>query len=225
MEASSDNKGAIVKAGAIPPLVVLLRRSDSPETQEAAAHVLADLSCNHVGAKSITLAGGVHSLVGLLKTGNLNAVKHAACALWGLTSGAPGSAHWPLAEQNLASVTRMGAVPFLINLLRAHGRGDVSHDHLGYAVATLNNLAQDLSARKAITDASGADVMMPLMAGMANTWLKIQAVEFLQSLGVAVGPESSLASPVVPSQVVHVGNIASRNKESRGTARATRMRF
>ena len=190
MEASSDNKGAIVKAGAIPPLVILLRRADSPEAQEAAAHVLADLSRNHAGSKAITLAGGIPSLVGLLKIGSTTAIKHAACTLWGMTSGAVGSAHWALAEANLASLTRAGAVPLLVKMMAQSATGELSHEHLGYAMATLNNLAQDASARSAVTDVSGVDIMIPIMADMPNihgqdfSWLKMQAFEFLQKMGV-----------------------------------------
>jgi len=204
MEASSDNKGVIVKAGAIPWLVVLLRRTDSPETQEAAAHVLADLSRNTAGNKAIMLAGGIPSLVGLLKIGSLTAMKHALCALWGLTCGSPGSAHYAQTVQNIATVTRAGTVPLLINMMSASARGEVSPEHLGYAVATLNNLAHDVTARTAIVDGSGVEIMMPLMKEdgvMQHPWLKIQACEFLQQLGVDAdaGPVKLNLDPLAPA--------------------------
>jgi hypothetical protein len=112
-------------------------------------------------------------------------MKHAANALWGLTSGSPGSANWKHVEQNLATITRAGAVPLLIDMLSSNSRGEVGPEHLGYAVATLNNMAIDPAARAAISEAKGAEVMVTHTANMQNNpWLLTQANEFLQKLGV-----------------------------------------
>ena len=214
LQASSDNKGIIVKTGAIPPLVKLLRRSEGHETQEAVASVLSDLSRHQSGGKAITLAGGIPSLVALLKTGSALAQKYAACALWGITSGTPGNAQWPQIEQNRATVTQSGAIPMLLTLLSS--AEDVQH----YAVATLNNLAHTEAARDLIREGNGIDLMMPIASNMTQSWLKTQANEMLQLMGVDMG--ESGPGGLSKLNMAGVGAEANDQATGRGTATASR---
>ena len=180
LEASADNKGTIVKAGGIPPLVILLRRTESPETQESAAMVLANLARSQGGNKAITTAGGVASLVQLLLNGSAEAQKHAACALWGLTSGSGAAG---LIEQNIKTVTTAGAIPTLIKLISP------PVESTGHAVATLSNLGQDGTARQVMLEEGAIDILMTLIHG-PQTWMKAQAVEVLSKLGVHVADDA-----------------------------------
>ena len=196
LEASADNKGAIVKAGAIPPLVILLRKSESPEAQEAAALVLSDLARSQAGNKAITTAAGIPSLVAVLLNGSREAQKHAASALWGLTAGTAGAG--PVSttvEHNLQAVTQAGAIPMLVRLISR------SSDTQGYAVAALNNLSLLESARSAMLEQEVVPQLRSLISG-PQTWMKGQAVETLQNLGVDVehGPAKLNVETAVAAQ-------------------------
>lgn len=212
LESSNDNKGVIIKAGAIPPLVVLLRRTESPATQEAASNVLSDLSRHNVGSKAITTAGGIPSLVGLLKydAKTLVASRHAACALWGLTCGTPEMPNWPQIEANIGQVAKANAVPLLLTLIAKSALGETSPELVGYAVATLNNIAIDPSAHTSILENSGIEIMTQQLtgtgmgghAGMASDhpWLREQGVKLMQAIGVthpdpAAPSKLSIANP------------------------------
>ncbi len=90
--------------------------------------------------------------------------------------------------ENLASVTRAGAVPTLLSLLTGT---DSPVEH--HVVATLNNLANDAGARTEIREGGGVEIVAPLAAAMAPSWLKTQALEMLQRMGVE-GTEGALSN-------------------------------
>ena len=195
LEANSDNKGVVIKAGAIPPLVILMRRFDSPLTQEAAAHVIADLSRHNAGSKAISTAGGIPSLVGLLKWDPKTAAtaRHAASALWGLTSGSPGQTQWPQIAANIAAVAKTNAVSLLLTLVAKSALGETTRELVGYAVATLNNVVIEEAARSAILENGGIDILTQQLTGTSmggeglqvdHPWLKEQGVSLLRNLGV-----------------------------------------
>jgi hypothetical protein len=172
LEVSADNKGAIVKAGGIPPLVILLRKGESPEAQEVAAMVLADLARSSGGCKAITIAGGVPSLVNVMINGSCEAQKHAVCAIWSLTCESVEHA-----ERNIKAVTSAGGLPTLVRMVAARDEA------LGYAVATLKNLSQDVQAQKVMQEEGVVDFLKPLIQG-PESWIKTQAIAVLQNLGV-----------------------------------------
>ncbi|KOO34529.1 armadillo beta-catenin repeat family protein, partial [Chrysochromulina tobinii] len=157
----SDNKAAIIKAGSVPPLVALLSASAPPEARESAAAVLAELSRGKKdGAReAIAKAGGVELLVQLLSTDcEPILVKHAAMALWGLTS-----------EPALHGlVARAGAMPLLVALLQSDTHKGEVH---GHAAATLSNVASDPTCRHLLTTQTNAmGVLMGLTQG-GSAWL------------------------------------------------------
>jgi vacuolar protein 8 len=172
LEVSADNKGAIVKAGGIPPLVILLRKGESPEAQEVAAMVLADLARSSGGCKAITIAGGVPSLVNVMFKGSCEAQKHAVCAIWSLTCESVEHA-----ERNIKAVTSAGGLPTLVRMVAARDEA------LGYAVATLKNLSQDVQAQNVMQEEGVVDFLKPLIQG-PESWIKTQAIAVLHNLGV-----------------------------------------
>jgi len=168
----SDNKAAIIKAGSVPPLVALLSASAHPEARESAAAVLAELSRGKKdGAReAIAKAGGVELLVQLLSTDSEPIlVKHAAMALWGLTS-----------EPALHGlVARAGAMPLLVALLQSDTHKGEVH---GHAAATLSNVASDPTCRHLLTTQTNAmGVLMGLTQG-GSAWLMSTATAILKQL-------------------------------------------
>jgi hypothetical protein len=168
----SDNKAAIIKAGSVPPLVALLSASAPPEARESAAAVLAELSRGKKdGAReAIAKAGGVELLVQLLSTDcEPILVKHAAMALWGLTS-----------EPALHGlVARAGAMPLLVALLQSDTHKGEVH---GHAAATLSNVASDPTCRHLLTTQTNAmGVLMGLTQG-GSAWLMSTATAILKQL-------------------------------------------
>ena len=214
LEASADNKGAIVKAGGIPPLVILLRKRESPEGQEVAAMVLADLARSSGGCKTITIAGGVPSLVNVMINGSGEAQKHAVCAIWSLTGEAVEHA-----ERNIKAVTSAGGLPTLVRMVAARG------ETLGYAVATLKNLSQDVQAQKVMQEEGVVDFLKPLIQG-PESWIKTQAIAVLQNLGVDFtahesGAPKAANEPLADAQ----GRSAQQNVKTSSARLSPQMKF
>jgi len=172
-------KGAIIKAGGLTKLVALLLRTDSAEAKEPIAALLADLArTGHKGDATkgtLVAAGGIAPLVALLEASSVDAQKHAACALWGLTDGV--SAHQ-------AAATAAGAVPRLVSLL-----GNESEAQ-GFAAAALCNLAEDAHARQQLVDAGAVKSLQEISKG-PQTWLRTQAVNLLNQLDVFAPPSDA----------------------------------
>ena len=172
-------KGAIIKAGGLSKLVALLLRTDAAEAKEPIAALLADLArTGHKGDATkgtIVAAGAIAPLVALLEASSVDAQKHAACALWGLTDGV--SAHQ-------AAATAAGAVPLLVSLL-----GNESEAQ-GFAAAALCNLAEDAHARQQLVDAGAVRSLQEISKG-PQTWLRTQAVNLLNQLDVFAPPSDA----------------------------------
>ena len=190
---SADTKGAIVKAGAIAPLVALLDVDEAHlEARESASAVLALLAlAKKDGAReSIVRAGGIAPLVRFLASESSSPalVKHATCALWGLTS----EPHFQ------AVVAKAGALPHLVRLLQAD-----KCEAQGHAAATLANMAADPTSRHIITEKTNAlNVLAGLEKGKDSTgnkdavsaWLKKQAAEILKLLNEQNTSDKSAAT-------------------------------
>ena len=106
---SDDNVALIVAAGAIPPLVALVRNG-SDDGKEKAANALANLADNvdDVADQSIVDAGGIAALVELLRDGSAVGKEEAARALANLACN-------DVAAQPIADA---GGVAVLVELLR-----------------------------------------------------------------------------------------------------------
>ena len=163
--------------------------------------VLSDLARSVTGNKAITMAGGIASLVALLHRGSIEAQKHAACALWGLTSSSAagyGSMKGADVEGNMDVIVSAGAVPTLVELISTGQTSSASKENirpaLGYAVATLNNLSLNNAAQVQMLEGGAIDrISASIALNGPETWLRSQAVELLLNLGVNmehVGPDA-----------------------------------
>jgi tRNA threonylcarbamoyl adenosine modification protein (Sua5/YciO/YrdC/YwlC family) len=84
LASSADSKAQMAEAGAIPPLVAVLR-SPSAEARDHAAAVLSTLARGQVANKrAILKAAGLPPLIKLLTDPRVQSQQYAACALWGL---------------------------------------------------------------------------------------------------------------------------------------------
>lgn len=125
-------RSAILQAGAVLPLVELLRDSSAPMLQEAAAAALGVLAADGEAAQSTLLrAGAVSALGRLLGSDSSVPTKAAASAIRNLA-----------ANHNAAqlSIAKAGAITPLINLLTHSDQGVQAQ-----AAAALGNLAGDSS--------------------------------------------------------------------------------
>lgn len=170
LAATAANKQAMVSAGAIPPLIGALQ-TDMADAREYAAAVLSAISRTQGGnKKAIFRAGGIRPLIELLSDSSIMTQRHAACALWGLAEGKEGVYDKQMVEQ--------GAVQPLIAILM------MNHEETrGFAAACLSAICADEAARAAIIDAGGTAPLLAL-AQSPTAWLRSQATQMLQLLGI-----------------------------------------
>ena len=151
--ASEAARDALVEAGALPPLLALLREDATSDAVEYAASALANLTCNAEPRKAaIFEAGAVPALVALLEAGaESNAAYRAAIALANLATS----------ETRRAAIVEAGAVPRLVALLAARTGSLVARR----AAMALNNLAFKSVARSAaIVEAGAVPGLVALLA-------------------------------------------------------------
>ena len=167
---SADNRVVMVTAGVIPPLVKLLD-SGSPDAREHSAAIMSALAVTQGGnKKAIFNAHGIKPLVHLLKDLRPATIRHAACALWGLSDGQDGIYDKHIVEY--------GAIPPLMGLLSNNNK-----ETRGFTAACLLCLCKDNAARQAMLELGVKDPLLTLANGPA-TWLRGQAIEMLTLLGV-----------------------------------------
>jgi len=173
LESLASTKAELIAAGGIAALIDLLghmEEASSLDGQDAIAALLSDLARGRGGAKAaIVQRGGIPHLVKLLEQGSTVARKHAACAIWGLTSE-------PAFQKPMLAA---GAVPLLIQLLTGDQKAQ------GYAAAALNNLACDKQARELLQKGSVVELLNAICEG-TESWLRSQAMGILQQLGLSV---------------------------------------
>ena len=106
----NDNKAVIVRAGAIEPLVAMLR-GGSAGAQEQAAGALSRLADNTDNGVAIAQAGAIEPLVALLKSGSEGGQEAAAAALCHLVES--------LTDADMqVAIVRAGAIEPLVALVR-----------------------------------------------------------------------------------------------------------
>lgn len=134
---SEDNRNVIRNAGAIPPLVRLLKSYQPEGMRREAARAISNLSCNnHANQVAIAASGAIPPLVHLLQSGTPCSVEAAARALSNLA----------LQDENQADIAAAGAVPALLQLMstgpdacqeaavRAYGNVIVNNHHAAVAM-------------------------------------------------------------------------------------------
>lgn len=160
--------------------------SEAAEARENAAAVLSALARSQGGnKKAIVVAEGVPPLIDLLSDASVMTQKHAACALWGLVEGREGSYKELLVE--------LGAVEPLIAMLLLN-----QLETRGFAAACLSCLCAENSSAKAAVVAAGGAEPLTALAYSPSTWLRAQAVEMLNMLGIPFKEPHSI-TPVITS--------------------------
>uniref|UniRef100_A0A0E0BWS1 Armadillo repeat-containing domain-containing protein n=1 Tax=Oryza meridionalis TaxID=40149 RepID=A0A0E0BWS1_9ORYZ len=148
-----DNRGAVVGAGAVGPLVRALRSAASPAARENAACALLRLAqLGGSAAAAIGRAGAVPVLVSLLESGGARGKKDAATALYALCSGAP--------EENGPRAVEAGAVRALLELMGEPERGMVEK-----AAYVLHALVGTAEGRAAAVAEGGVPVLVEMVEG------------------------------------------------------------
>jgi len=144
-------RAAIVKAGAIEPLVALLgtgHRADLHTPPERAAAVLADLSRIADSKAEIARCSGIAPLVKMLSSTCKEGQAHAAMALY----------HSSTTADNKVSITTMRGIPLLVRLMSIGSAEAQRH-----AAGTLWNLATSADNKTAIVDAGGIQPLVALL--------------------------------------------------------------
>ncbi|CAN1815124.1 U-box domain-containing protein 2 [Linum perenne] len=144
-----SNKTAIAEAGAIEPLIQVLKTgsSGSEASKENSAATLFSLSTIKELKAMIGVAGAVGPLVELLEKGTPRGKKDAATALFNLS----------MCAENRNRIVEAGAVKHLVELV--HPRSMM----VDKAVAVLANLATILEGRKAIGLEGGIRVLVEVV--------------------------------------------------------------
>jgi len=177
MDKDGAIKVAVARAGAIRPLVAVLRESsDAPELQKQAARALHNLTSKNAENKvAVAHAGAVAPLVTILASGQMAAQEQAAGVLRNLTGSSP--------EQK-AAVFAAGAVPAVATLLSAP---EMSGDARANLAVLLYNLANGNPERRtavAVERGVIAGLVRLVRVGPTAT-VKREAADTLQILALA----------------------------------------
>lgn len=148
---NSAHRVAIVKAGAIEPLVLLLgngQRAENGTPPERAAAVLADVARLAESKDEIAKCNGIAPLAAILSSASENSTTHAACAMFHLSTTAA----------NKANISKVGGIPLLVDLL---GRG--KSDAQRYAAGALWQLCQSVDNKMSIVGAGGIEALVGIL--------------------------------------------------------------
>lgn len=144
----SNNKVSIVRAGAIPYLIDVLKMGH-PEAQEHAAGAIFSLALNDENKTAIGVLGAIPPLIHMLRSSEERGRQDALMALY----------HLSFAQNNYAKLIKMGAVSILLNLAR-EDRSDLA----SRALLILYNIAANSEGRKALLDASAIGSLVGILA-------------------------------------------------------------
>ncbi|XP_028111306.1 U-box domain-containing protein 3 isoform X2 [Camellia sinensis] len=139
-------KAKIAEAGAIEPLIHVLRTGNAGAKENAAA-ALFSLSVLEEYKMKIGRSGAVKALVDLLHTGSLRGKKDAATSLFNLS----------IFHENKARIVQAGAVKYLVELM------DPATEMVDKAVALLANLSTIAEGCTAIVRAGGIPFLVEVI--------------------------------------------------------------
>ena len=175
---NADNKVMVAAAGAIPPLVALLR-SSSACVQRSASGALRNLSFNDDNRIKVAAAGAIPPLVALLRSSSTGVQEQAAGALTNLSAN----------NDNQVKVAAAGAIPPLVALLSSSSAGVQEQ-----AARALTNLSANNDNQVKVAAAGARSARSPTKP--EGTKLEPQGFEpatFGTTTRVVVGPSSRLA--------------------------------
>ncbi|KAK3270961.1 hypothetical protein CYMTET_20666, partial [Cymbomonas tetramitiformis] len=144
----NGHRQAIAEAGAIPPLVQLLR-DGSAEAKGNAAGALRNLSGDAGCAQAIAEAGAIPLLVQLLRNGSAEAKEKAAVTLGNLSANS---------NDRRQAIAEVGAIPLLVQLLRD---GNVEAKEM--AAGALWYLSRGDGLEQAVAEAGAIPLLVQLL--------------------------------------------------------------
>eukprot|EP00252_Welwitschia_mirabilis_P012430 TRINITY_DN2748_c0_g2_i1.p1 TRINITY_DN2748_c0_g2~~TRINITY_DN2748_c0_g2_i1.p1 ORF type:complete len:471 (-),score=51.01 TRINITY_DN2748_c0_g2_i1:437-1849(-) len=191
------NREVIAKAGAIWPLVCLLRSAD-PSAQEAAVTALLNLSLCDENKMEITRAGAIKPIIHVLKCGTAVAKQNAACALLNLS----------LIDDNKFSIGAAGAIPPLVSLL-VNGTSRGKKD----AATTLYSLSCVHQNKERVIRAGAVRPLVDLMADPSAGMVDKAAVILSNLANVPDGKNAIVHEGGIPVLVEVIEEGSHKGKE------------
>lgn len=158
LKGPAENKSTIVKAGALPPLILLLTKDD-PEVQCNACGCITTLATTDNNKKDIVSHGAINPLLKLSHVNDSRVQRNAAGALLNLTH----------IESNRQELVQTGAVPVFVRLLESR---DV--DVQFYCAAAISNLAVHDSHRRVIVGYGNGKAIRVLVSLMKSNSDKVK---------------------------------------------------
>ncbi|KAH9290733.1 hypothetical protein KI387_034850 [Taxus chinensis] len=144
----NDNKVNIVRSGAIPYLIDVLKMGN-PEAQEHAAGAIFSLALNDENKTAIGVLGAIPPLIHMLRSAADGARQDAAMALY----------HLSFVQGNRAKLMKAGAVSILLSLAQ-----EETSDVASRALLILCNIAATSEGRKALLDANAIASLVGVLA-------------------------------------------------------------
>jgi hypothetical protein len=167
-----ENRAQLMRLGAVPLLVELLK---DEAAQENAAGALWNLALEDPGKKAILEYGGLQACITLLSSPNDAVVEAATGTLWNCSA----------TVDNRAALRKLGGLPPLVSHLK-NARPDIREN----AAGALRNLVINDQNKVAFREAGGIDLIVDSMDTASNTLLE----KFMTTLWiVTVTPENKHA--------------------------------
>lgn len=139
------NKVKIVRSGAVPPLIDVLK-SGSMEAQEHAAGAIFSLALDDDNKTAIGVLGALPPLLHMLRSESERGRQDAALALYHLT----------LVQSNRSKLVKLGSIPVLLSFTRVK-------ELASRVLIILYNLASGSEGRVAVLDADGVEVFVDIL--------------------------------------------------------------
>ncbi|KAL5493096.1 hypothetical protein EMCRGX_G014221 [Ephydatia muelleri] len=152
-----QNKTTIVKASALPPLILLLSSSVA-DVQCNACGCITTLATTESNKVEVVAQGGIPPLLRLTKAEDIRVLRNAAGALLNLTH----------IEGNREQLVRSGGVPVFVHLLTSNNT-----DIQFYSAAAISNLAVHDAHRRILISVDDGVVLSHLIALMSSSVPKV----------------------------------------------------
>jgi len=183
------NRISVARAGAVPPLIQLLRSTTS-EAQLQAAWALHNLtSKNSDNKEAVVREGGVSPLVNVLRMGTAEAKAQAVGALRNLSGGSLGCK---------AAIETSGAIPTIVALLT---KGSLHQQVQANMCVVLYNLCKDGNDSKAAAVRAGA---LPVFVSLLGGGIQQVQQEAADVMRVIISGNSSYCSAMISAGVAPV---------------------
>ncbi|XP_058112118.1 U-box domain-containing protein 40-like [Magnolia sinica] len=200
------NKERIMRSGAVPPLIDILK-GGFPEAQEHAAGAIFSLALDDDNKPAIGVLGALQPLLHTLRHERQQARQDAALALY----------HLSLLQCNRSKLVKLGAVPLLLGYARG---GELA----SRAMIILCNLASGTEGRAALMDADAVQVFVEMLREKSGgEAMREHCVAVLFALSSGGSVLRFKASAKAAGAVEVLKEVAETGKSERAREKAKRM--